>query len=380
MKRLPHTFVRCGGCGHVYNTAFDYAEIPYGDHPNRMFNRGPIWSAHLDRVREIIWSQTTREDPVVVEIGCGAGELLGALHQERPRGTYVGFDPHAPVNTGGPGDSNGTNNEGGPGVTFRREFFEPEQHIAELRPDIIVARHVLEHILDPLSLVQATHVAAAVEGSPCRLFVEVPCIDRCFDTGRTADFFYEHYSHFTTSSFTAMLHHGGSDVESIEHGYGDEVVMGVCSLGSQSVHRRLQETERFHERSAKTRRTVRRQLDRLYDRGLRVALWGGTGKAAMFMNTFGADANRFPCVVDSDPDKVGTFVPGTGQEIRFRDELRARPADVIIITTQWRAREIVAEIERCEISCGSILVEHDGRLVDYHRDAHPYARRAKAAA
>jgi len=47
-----------------------------------------------------------------------------------------------------------------------------------------------------------------------------------------------------------------------------------------------------------------------------VAIWGGTGKSAAFMNRYAVDAARFPIVVDSDPAKVGTFVPGTGQEIR----------------------------------------------------------------
>ena len=45
------------------------------------------------------------------------------------------------------------------------------------------------------------------------------------------------------------------------------------------------------------------------------------------MTQFGVDAVRFPLVVDSDQDKVGTFAPGTGQEIRFRDWLIDHPTD-----------------------------------------------------
>ena len=99
---------------------------------------------------------------------------------------------------------------------------------------------------------------------------------------------------------------------------------------------------------------------------------GGTGKAAAFIHQFRADAARFPLVVDSDPAKVGTFVPGTGQEIRFRDSLKDKSPDVVIIPTQWRARDIAAEMVREGIHAKQVLIEHNGRLIDFLRDEHPY--------
>ena len=117
---------------------------------------------------------------------------------------------------------------------------------------------------------------------------------------------------------------------------------------------------------------IRQQLDALAEQGKRVAIWGGTGKAAAFIHQFGADAKRFPLVVDSDPDKAGTFVPGTGQEIVFRDVLKTAPADVVIIPTQWRAKDIAAEMAREGITAAQVLIEQGGQLVDFHRDAHPY--------
>jgi len=84
-------------------------------------------------------------------------------------------------------------------------------------------------------------------------------------------------------------------------------------------------------------------------------------------------------VVDSDLDKAGTYVPGSGQEIVYRDILIRFPAEVILIATQWRAADIVAEIERCGISYKTILLEHHGRLVDYFAGEHPYRAVGKAA-
>jgi hypothetical protein len=97
----------------------------------------------------------------------------------------------------------------------------------------------------------------------------------------------------------------------------------------------------------------------------RVAIWGGTGKSAAFMCRYGVDAKRFPLVVDSDPAKVGTFVPGTGQEIRFRDWLLTNDVDVVVIPPQWRAADIVAEMKSAGIAVGRVLIEHQGGLVEF---------------
>jgi hypothetical protein len=92
------------------------------------------------------------------------------------------------------------------------------------------------------------------------------------------------------------------------------------------------------------------------------------------MCRYGVDCKRFPTVVDSDRDKVGTFVPGTAQEIRFRDWLIGHAVEVIIISPQWRAGDILAEMTEVGIAAEQVLIEHDGRLIDFHRDQHPYGR------
>ena len=46
--------------------------------------------------------------------------------------------------------------------------------------------------------------------------------------------------------------------------------------------------------------------------------------------------------------------------------------DVILIATQWRARDIAREMTASGIAAPSLLLEHQGRLVDYRRDDHPY--------
>lgn len=359
MPRHPHDFVQCTKCTHVWNRSFSYDAIPYQNNPNRMFNRGSIWKGHLATTRELLLAQLPRL-PVVVDIGCGEGHFVRGLSEARGgAGRFAGFDPNV-------------TSESGRGVEFHTRYFEPLQDMVTFAPDAVAIRHVLEHLTDPAALLEQLAWGAAMLGKPVWLFAEMPCIDRVFETGRLADFFYEHPSQFTTRSFRTLMERAGEVVE-LAHGYDGEVVYALVRLCVSAVmQERIKAANTFAQQAAISRTRIRAQMDELVARGKIVAIWGGTGKAAAFIHQFGVDAERFPLVVDSDPDKAGTFVPGTGQEIRFRDVLKSAPADVIIIPTQWRAKDIVAEMAREGIRANQILIEHDGHLTDFDQGRHPY--------
>jgi len=358
MPRFALDFVRCVECGHISNAAFAYENVPYSEKPNLMFNRGGIWSSFLERIATLLARRLDAQD-TVVEIGHGDGRFLAGLAARTPGGTFVGFDPH------------GCTQLDDARVSLRRELFDPAVHMRELRPALIISRHVLEHLDNPLGFVQRLSFCAGWCGIAPLLYLEVPCVDRAVATLRTVDFYYEHNSHFTTRSFTRMLERCRLRVERIERAYGDEIIYGLAHLGAGAEQAALAaESLGFRDGVAQATDRVRHQLAALAGQG--VAVWGGTGKAAAFINRHGLDASRFPIVVDSDPDKAGTFVPGTGQVIRHRDWLLEHPVDVVIIPMHWRAQDVVEEMRTCGIRPLRVLIEFRGELVDFERDGHPY--------
>jgi protein O-GlcNAc transferase len=359
MEKLPLQFVRCVDCGHVFNKAFSYANVPYSDKPNLMYNRGTLWQTHLKQTHRLILAQLP-ENPVVVEIGAGDGHFIQALAQQNPKGRYIAFDPSGSMAADGL-------------VEFYAEFFDPAVHMAEFKPDLIICRHMLEHLENPLGFIQGLSFAAAWESLDTALFIEVPCIDRVLESGRTVDFFYEHNSHFTSQSLRRLFERSNAAVEVLARGYEDEVVYGYARLGVNEASRPLtRESVSFFTKAQIVDEQVQTQLNALADSGKTVAFWGGTGKAATFLNRYGVDARRFATVVDSDLEKVGTYVPGMGQLIQAPTVLLSQTVDVIVITTQWRAQDIALEIERRGIRCQALLLEYQGQLVDFYHDSHPY--------
>lgn len=358
MERLPLDFVQCPACTHVYNRSFKYGSVPYQKNPNLMYNKGVIWEKHLLETRQLLLKMLPKQSHVI-EIGCGEGHFVRGLSEYSDGGRFIGFDPN-------------TSTESGQGVEFYARLFDPFEDIPVFTPDLLIVRHVLEHFTELAGLLEPLAWSVSQQGKPCWLFAEVPCIDRVFESGRLSDFYYEHVSHFTTRSFTTLMQRLG-ELKTLGHGYDGEVVYGLVKLApTENMKSVARLASVFSQRAQSSLETISNQLNELAVTDSVVAIWGGTGKSAAFMHHYGVDAIRFPLVVDSDPDKTGTYVPGTGQKILFRDALKCMHLDIVIIPTQWRAKDIVAEMEREGIVSGTVMIEHDGRLINFYSEAHPY--------
>jgi len=232
---------------------------------------------------------------------------------------------------------------------------------------------VLEHLVNPLGFLQSVAFASNHFKTFPLTYFEVPCIDRVLESGRTVDFYYEHSSQFTSKSFNEMLHQSTLSINEIGYGYKKEVIYSFCTIKDSGFPAQyIDESLTFYENAENSLVEIKHQLQNIFESGKKIAIWGGTGKSAAFMCRYQVDKDRFPVVVDSDKFKVGTYVPGTGQEIKFCDWLVENPVDIIIIPPQWRAKDIITEIESNNILYGQVLIEHNGVLVDFKTEQHPY--------
>ncbi len=349
--------VRCVDCGHAFNVAVPTSANGKAERPSRTFSSAPGWREHVRAARDETLARLPAR-PVVVEVGYGDAQFLGALAEARPAGRYVGFDPHGVEQA--PHDA----------VQLKRERFSAVRALEELTPDLVIARYVMEHMAHPLAFVQELAFAAACAGIQPIVYLEMPCLDRALETGRTFDFAPEHVSYFTTSSLMRMLSRCGVVEQRIGHGYQKDVIYTFARLGrGQAQVQHARAAEAFRSATNESLAHLRRQIDGLAASGRTIAIWGASGEAAAFIAQVGADMRRVGFVVDADPDAIGKRLPSTGHEIRSPQWLSEHPVDVVIIPAARRARDIVREMVIHDVRCERVLVESRGRLVDYVTDA-----------
>lgn len=359
LPELPLDFVRCVRCGHIFNKSFDYSVVPYSSKPNLMYNQGPLWNKFLCNIQRGIVDLLPK-NPTVIEIGHGDGNFLINLSKITREGNFIGFDPNGAA----------IDNDF---AIFRRELFDPRKHLKEFSPDMLISRHVLEHLSNPLKFLQNIAFFASCYGCSLLTYFEVPCIDNAIRNKRTVDFYYEHNSQFTTLSFTKMVTQCSQQILEIGHGYKNEVIYSIAKLGVLEADLLVaKETMENHASHISSKSKIMKHLNDLYVSGKSIIFWGGTGKSAAFLNRYNVDAHRFPVVIDSDRSKVGTYVPGCGQLIQSTDWFQDHLADVVVIPPQWRARDIIEEMKLLGLSECTVYIEHEGALVDFFNSRHPY--------
>lgn len=355
IQTFPMNFHSCAACSHIFNTEFDYSKVPYENNSNLMFNHGSTWQTYMEEIIQELHKQYNFDKFTCIEIGCGTGHFLERLKHHIPSITPIGFEP-----------GNDTEHAKEKGIEVFQEYFMAEHHIKQHKPDLLIARHVIEHLDNPKDFItQISHWCNLHDQFPYVL-IEVPRINNAIEQHRLNDYLYEHVSNFTDLSMKTMLETSGYDIIYFDTPYNGEVITTLAKPKKNKQLSTIQNTATQYQQALKTgRKNLLQELLTHKKQGNTIALWGGTGKSAAFLNSYQLSLNDFPTVVDSDHHKVGKYVPGTGQEIKSPEQLQNNPVDTIIITTQWRAQDIFNEIQQRKITYKNLYIVQDHKLTTF---------------
>ncbi len=309
--------VVCQDCGFVFNMAYDPDLLAYGEGYDNTQSCSPFFDAYLDDLVKDLVERQGVLDSTIVEVGCGKGEFLRKLVSFPNSGNRgLGFDPSY---VGPEVDLDGR-------LAFRQCYYDDS--CAEVAADVVVCRHVIEHVAEPMVLLQS--VRKALAGSPTtRVFFETPCVEWILRNRVIWDFFYEHCSLFTADSLSEAFRRSGFIVERVGRLFGGQYLWLEARVAKNAppVIPTHPETPRLaHDYAQEEEQLRRKWLDRLCELATRgkVALWGAGAKGATFANLIDPDASLIDCVVDLNPHKQGCYIPGTGHPIVAPAELTSR--------------------------------------------------------
>jgi SAM-dependent methyltransferase len=271
----------------------------------------------------------------IIEIGCGKGEFLTMICElggNRGTGFDLSYDP-----AGRPQPS--------VDVEFVQDYYS--ETYQDYQADLILCRHVLEHIEKPIGFLRSLRRTMDDERGAI-VYFEVPNVEFTLDGLAIWDIIYEHPSYFGFSSLNHAFCTAGFEVVELGVAYeGQFLYVEALPSHSQSVsegHPTLSErlavsVSSFGKEYCSKVETWRARFQRMGEVGQRAVVWGTGSKAVSFLNIFRSHG-VIDYAVDINPHKHGRYVAGTGQEIVPPEFLVAFQPDVIIVMNPVYLKEI----------------------------------------
>lgn len=322
-------------CGHIYNLAFDPALMAYTQEYENSLHFSARFQEYARRLAQDLIERYDVRSKDVVEIGAGKGDFL-LMITEMGENRGWGFDPSYV-----PDEAYSSER-----VNFVLDFYS--EKYTDTAADLILCRHVLEHIEDPDSFIDT--VRRAVNGrSDTIVFFEVPNALFTLRHGGIWDVIYEHCSYFTPQSLAYLFRKHGFEVLAVNQVFGGQFLTIEARLAAETAAAPLPPAAELEQLTADARAFAggyrekvaewRQRLARVAAAGQKAVIWGSGSKGVTFLNVLDPD-RVIRYAVDINPRKQGKFIAGSGQEIVPPDFLRAYRPDVVVIMNRNYEQEI----------------------------------------
>jgi 2-polyprenyl-3-methyl-5-hydroxy-6-metoxy-1,4-benzoquinol methylase len=338
----------CHDCGFIFNHLFNEKKLSYGEAYDNSQSYSQVFKKYLDDLADHLISEKGVHDSHIIEIGCGKGEFLRLLITNPSYGnTGTGFDPSYV------GPASALNKR----ATFKRCFYGED--CANIPADVVVCRHVIEHVPDPLKLLNT--IRYTIRNSPlASLYFETPCVEWILNNLVIWDFFYEHCSLFSASSLRNVFELSGFKVRNIQHTYGDQYLWLEAALTDEPFKTSLNagNTPLLAQKYGRDEKLLRKQwhskLCSLKQKG-KVAIWGAGAKGTTLAHLIDPDCILIDCLIDLNPNKQGKYIPGTGHPIIGMHELPGRDIKTAIIMNPNYLNEIEKMVKASGINIQLIV-------------------------
>lgn len=328
--------VRCRDCGFVWNELFEPTKMRYDATYDNDQNFSDVFRAHVEAIGEHVVRSAPKGDRInILEVGCGQGYFLGVLARRFADrlGRVAGFDP------AWKGDRSLVP-EGA--EIFAEYFLAGSAGRLAFRPDVIVSRHTIEHVPDPMPFLMAMRQACSQDSV---LVIETPTVEWILRNGVFFDVYYEHCSLFEPRSMRIALELAGFEVEWTEVVFDGQYMATAARPRPPGAPATANNPETGDLGYRKLRD---RYLDRLRhlvrtsasDGG--VALWGGASKGVTLALMLEEDAGLLSCAIDMNPRRHGAFLPGSGIAVVGPSDAAARGVRTAVVVNPAYEAEVRA--------------------------------------
>lgn len=329
--------VACDGCTLLYNRVFDPVLAGYAPGYENALHHSPTFSEFSDRLSTRLAETYRVQGGLVAEVGAGGGRFLEDFCQGvDARG--VGFDPSYA----------GETDESAQVHVVRAPF--PTD--GSVQADLVLARHVFEHLTAPQDVAGAVAGALLGRGSGT-FYVEVPDATYMLREIAVWDVIYEHCTYFTATSLHQLLSAAGLTVVDIGTEFGGQYLWADAVAGpAEPVTAPSNDPDLAATFAISVRDYVARwnaQLGELLDAGP-VVVWGAGSKGVTFLNLL-ERGNEISAIVDLNPLKHGRFVPGVGTQVVSPGGVAAIAPSAVIVMNPLYRDEVSSDLVDRGVGC-----------------------------
>lgn len=366
--RGPLELVKCDGattasCGLIQlRHAYSSSDL-YGDNYGYRSSLNPAMVAHLGQTAaKLLESVTLGKDDLIVDIGSNDGTLLSRY---QPAGaTLVGIDPTA--------------------KKFR-SFYRPDIEVIEdlysadaiidsfpgKRARIVTSIAMFYDLRDPMAFMSEVNRILDDEGLWYfeQSYLPLMLAANAYDT-----VCHEHLQYYALRQIKWMTDRSGFKIVDLATNAvnGGSFAVTVARQESkrveatESIDRMLEDEDRagtdrldtytrFRKQVEEHRTSLRALFDDWATTGKRAVGYGASTKGNVILQYCGLTPDQLPVIGDVNPDKFGSFTPGTLIPIVSEsDAMRLQP-DVLVVFP-WHFREFIVRKEASFIRAGGSLL------------------------
>ena len=342
----------CRQCGQIFNSAYDSGKMNYGQKYENSLHYSPHFQEYASSLAKRLVKKYHLYSKRVLEIGCGKGDFLDMLC-ELGENSGIGFDPSY--------EKSRVCADSQKRFSVINDFYS--EKYAEYPADLIVCRHVLEHIESPRAFLDMLHRNMGSNGNTI-LFFEVPNIRFTLQEHSIWDLIYEHYGYFSQASLSYLFKACDFIIHNIEESFGGQYICLEASLFDNSAEINRESinktdnleshihffSDRYHSKVIEWQK----KIEELEDSDKKVVVWGAGSKGISFLNQMEAKS-LIKYIVDVNPHKNGKFIAGSGQEVVSPDFLKKYRPDIILVMNSIYKKEIQQRVLESGLSSKLLL-------------------------
>ena len=332
----------CPDCGFIYNQSYNPELQDYSAEYESTQAYSATFNAFAKRLAQQLIDRYDLHGKSIIEIGCGQGEFLSLLC-ELGGNSGVGFDPaydpaRALVTSTGR-------------YTIIPDYYS--EAYSGYHADFVACKMTLEHIRDVAGFIGS--VRRSIGSQDTTVFFQVPDVKRILDEMAFWDIYYEHCSYFSLGSLARLFRSQGFEVNGLWRDYGDQYIMIDARPAPAPTAPRLPEENDLEELAAGVARFEREApkilsgwkavVNETLARGERVVLWGSGSKGVAFLTTLGM-CDEISYTVDINPNKHGTFMATTGQQVVSPEFLESYRPDLVILMNPLYHDEVKEDLQK----------------------------------